>query len=189
VYIPPYPSKKPEKNDSTLKNLSNPIFDPNQHKKEQRQNAKQKLLQTEEENQNTFQILAMKWLAIRKNEWSHSSYDKNYGQLKKHVFPEIGSLPITKLTKAQVSSTLDKIAKRGLIDTAHRAARLVRNILEYACNIGLIELIPMGSTKTFLTTNKSKPLPSVIDPSEIGQLLSDVTRFVVFLAVTCVNQI
>jgi len=162
------------------KKLIESNIEPNQHKKEQRQNAKKKLLQvqkSEEENQNTFQILARKWLAIRKNEWSISNYDKNYGQLKNHAFPEIGSIPITKLTKAQVSSTLDKIAKRGLIDTAHRVARLIRNILEYACDIGLIELIPMGSTKTFLTTNKSKPLPSVIDTSEIGQLLLDIDGY------------
>ena len=148
--------------------------DPSQAKQAARQAnieaAKQK--QKEANNdQNTFEAVARQWFAIHKTEWVPSHATRQLRRMERHIFTKIGDVPITELTKKQVSDTLVAIAETGSHDIAHRVAQLARSVLLYACDRGILEAVPMGNMKSLLPTPTTKPMPAVLDPAKIGDLL------------------
>jgi len=50
----------------------------------------------------------------------------------------------------QVAEKKKQIAERGTHDIAHRMAQITRSILNYACDSGLIDAVPMGDMKSVL---------------------------------------
>jgi len=157
------------------KKLLDQSIDPSLHKKANRQAAfdaiQNKNLEDEGEK-NTFEVVARHWFELKKPGWAPSHASKLMGRLERHLFPCIGSIPISKLQKQQVAKAIDKISSRGTLDIAQRIAQLTRNILIYAMDTGLIDSVPMGSTKNILPSGRmQKPMPALTDPKDIGELL------------------
>ena len=157
-----------------IKLLLSDGVDPNQHKKELRQANVAAATQMQEkiiDDGNTFEVIAYQWLEIRSAEWVDSHYQKQVGRLQRHVFPAIGSVPVSQLKREQIANTLISISKSGSHDIARRMTQVTRNILNYACNRGLIEAVPMGDMKAVLPVPVSTKMPAITDIKRIGVLL------------------
>ncbi|NWF37267.1 integrase arm-type DNA-binding domain-containing protein [Mariprofundus sp. KV] len=157
-----------------IKVLLSTGIDPNQQKKELRQANIAAAIQKKETSiadSNTFEVVAYEWLDVRSAEWVDSHYRKQVGRLQRHIFPVIGSIPISQLKRDQIADVLIFISKSGSHDIARRMTQVTRNILNYACNRGLIEAVPMGDMKAVLPVPVSTKMPAITDATRIGLLL------------------
>ena len=111
---------------------------------------------------NLFESLALKWLSIKEKELEQSTIRKHRSRLKKYLLPQLGHIPITKLTRRQILDVGEKIQATGALHEAHRVLRLCKQILEYATWNDLLNYnIAYGLTKGLAaarTTHRAAPL-------------------------------
>lgn len=99
---------------------------------------------------NTFQDIALQYLELEKHRIAENTYIKKEGKLVKHVFPYIGSLPISELTAPYVISKMKHLEAEGKIHTLHKTINIINNIMTYGLNIGVIDQNPLfGIGKAF----------------------------------------
>lgn len=112
-----------EKRDEARKLLMNGI-DPVQHKREKRHN--QYL-----ESENTFEALARDWHAV----WKANKQEKHafviMNRLERDVFPEIGKLPVSKITPRMILEVMRKTEARGAYDVARRIKQTCGQVFQY----------------------------------------------------------
>lgn len=68
----------------------------------------------------TFEAVARAWLAVRRDEWAPSYFDKIEARLINDVFPHIGSTPAGDVTPPDLLALLRRIEARGAIESARR---------------------------------------------------------------------
>jgi len=125
----------------------------------------------------TFEVVGRQWFNTHKSEWVESHAKRQIGRLERHLFPSIGDIPLAQLTKAQVANALKQIAERGTHDIAHRMAQITRSILNYACDSGLIDAVPMGDMKSVLPAPVSTKMPAIVEPKRIGEMMRAIHNY------------
>jgi len=161
----------------SAKKLLEEHIDPNQQKKEDKQEAINKLKlqkRQDEANSHTFEVVAKKWVKLREHNWEPSYTRTVLNRLNRYMLPTLGSKPINEITKLEVSNTIDAVVSAGVLDTAKRVTQYYRNIFEYACDLGLIDAIPLGQTKNLVPRISKTPLPAIVEPKEVGALLRSI---------------
>ncbi|MDQ6962862.1 MAG: integrase arm-type DNA-binding domain-containing protein [Mariprofundaceae bacterium] len=155
-----------EKNTQAHK-LHHDGVDPSQHKKLKKQQAKEK----EQLTANTFEAVAMQWYQIQLTRWTEKHAKTINSRLNSHVFPFIGSVPVGQLTRQQVINIIKSVIDKGTIEAAKRIAQICRQVLEYACDSGYINAVPMGNMKSLFPDHVAKPMPAILEPHKIGDLM------------------
>jgi len=125
----------------------------------------------------SFEKIARQWHNTHVDGWVEKHGSTILRRFEIHVFPRIGKVAITELTKAQVADVIMTIANHGTLEIAKRIGQIIRQVLEYACDIGLIELVPMGNTKNILPKRKATPMPAITDRDRIGLLLHSIQDY------------
>ena len=75
--------------------------DPSHEKKKNKHGLK-------EAHNNTLEVVTAEWLAMRKNELSHSYYEDVKNALKNHVLPFLGDRPMSNISPSEVLEVLKK---------------------------------------------------------------------------------
>ena len=86
----------------------------------------------EERAANSFEVVAREWLAVKAHEWTVRQHDKERDRLQNHAFPWIGKLPVTEIGVAEIRPLLDRIAKRGHLEQAHRLRFQLSRVFQFA---------------------------------------------------------
>lgn len=87
-------------------------------------------------SEDTFHALAQRWLAKRKR-WSEIHRRKSLQALERDVFPYIGKLPVRDITAAMIAKMMERVASRGVHDTATKILQHVTRIFDLARTEGL----------------------------------------------------
>jgi len=163
-----------------VKDLLTAGIDPNQHKREQRRANMEASRRQEFESiaeVNTFEVVARQWHSTHEGGWSFKHAKTILRRFELHVFPALGPIQVTQITKSQVADMLTAIVEIGTVEIAKRIAQITRQVLEYACDRGLIDAIPMGNVKNILPQRKAKPMPAITDSKRIGDLLRSIYAY------------
>jgi len=163
-------------------------IDPSQKKQsDRRDKLAQATAQKEQESvdANTFEVVARQWHSTHKKNWSDKHATTILRRFELHVFPAIGSVPVAKLRKSQVADVLTSIVEHGSVEIAKRIGQIVRQVLEFASDKGLIDAIPMGSVKTLIPARKAKPMAAIIEPKRIGELMRAIHAYQGTFVVCC----
>lgn len=116
------------------------------------------------DSENTFEIVARRWMELKKPNWSAVHAKDVERSLERDVFPSIGDLPITAIESPKVLDVLNAVAARGAIETAHRVCQRISDIYVYAIPAGLAKANPAASMiKALPKVPRSKKQPSIID--------------------------
>lgn len=84
--------------------------------------------------------------------------------LERDIYPQIGALPIVSIKAPQLLEVLQKVEKRGSIETAHRLRQRCAGIFAYGVGGGLCEANPAaGLVANLKDKPKAKKQPSIID--------------------------
>jgi len=84
--------------------------------------------------------------------------------LERDVFPIIGNLPITSIKAPKMLEVLQKVEKRGAIETAHRLRQRCTMVFAYGIGAGLCETNPAAGLSANLKMKpRAKSQPSIVD--------------------------
>lgn len=117
-----------------------------------------------EANRNTFEVVARRWYDLRKPTWAHVHANDVITSLERDIFPHIGDLPITTIKAPKLLEVLQKVEKRGAIETAHRLRQRCSAVFVYGIGGGLCDADPAaGLGGNLKDVPKAKKQPSIID--------------------------
>nr|WP_314862422.1 integrase arm-type DNA-binding domain-containing protein [uncultured Undibacterium sp.] len=122
-------------------------------------------------NANTFEKIAREWHANRLSTWSQSTAKNTIDRLQNDIFPEIGKLPIGKITHQQMIAALRKIEARGAGEVAHRLKATCARVFSYASQHGIENKNPAADLKDVLKHVKSEHF-ATITPEELPAFLA-----------------
>ena len=117
-------SEAREKKEISKKKIKEGI-DPIQEKRQSKNQLKRK-------HDNTFEKVALEWL----EKWSHGRTGREaeirLSRLKRHIFSNLGDIPIQDITTDQLIATIKKIEDKGTLAEAKKTRGIVNLIFKYA---------------------------------------------------------
>ena len=126
---------------------------------------------------NSFEVVAREWFSKYSPGWVKSHSGKILKRLENDVFPWIGDRAIAELTPADVLKVLQRIEKRGAVDTAHRAHQNIAQVFRYAIATGRVAADPSASLKGALTPLKGGHHAAITDPKAVGGLIRAIDTY------------
>jgi len=122
------------------------------------------------EGENTFERIARNWLELRQSGLNEKYRTQCLARMEQHIFPMIGDLPITEITIPDVVRVIEKIGKRGTIETAKRMKQLISQTFRYAAQRGVCQHNPAADLRDVLPTPERKH-HAAVPPNEFKALL------------------
>ena len=144
-------------------------IDPSAERKARRQQA-------QIDTTNSFQQQALEWFERQKILWVDSHTRDVKRRLEANLFPDLGPLPIDRITPVQVLDTLRKMEARGAVDLAHRVMQVASQVFRYAIACGRCTVDPTAGLRGALTPHVQKHQPA-IQPDELPTLLHAIDHY------------
>lgn len=127
-------------------------------------------LQKQENFENTFGVLAQKWLKLKKETVKPETADKAYRSLEKHVLPSLQNVPINKIKPKMVIDILEPVKSNGSLETVKRLCRVINEIMRIAVASGIIEVNYLADiTKLFPAPKKVNM--ATLSPERLPELM------------------
>jgi hypothetical protein len=99
----------------------------------------------------TFQQVAEDWLPLQA--WKSVSAEKNRQRLVRYAYPKFGDTPVSEITALMIKDVIAEIGQKTR-ETARRVLILVRGVMSYALELGLIPSDPTPSRKACIGASK-----------------------------------
>ena len=147
-----------------VKKLVSKGIDPVQHR--QMIKASQR-----ESFENSFENVALEWLAKQKQVWTPRHAITVEQRLRKNLLPWIGNRPISEITAPELLKALRRVEARGAVESAHRSRTIAGRFLDMgslvACAIVIMRLI----IRDALQPRTPKKMAAITDPIKVGGLM------------------
>jgi integrase len=124
-----------------------------------------------QEDANTFEAVALKWLALK--DWEEVTKSRRLDMLKRVVFPSIGTLPVKQVKSKMLLDVLKEAADNNGVSVMAEAKRTIYGIFSLALEDEMVDGNPVLKWELSLPKNKTQH-KRALAPEEIGQLLRDV---------------
>lgn len=151
------------KRDDARKLLATGV-DPGQHRKAEKAAG-------EDRAANSLEVLAREWHAKQAPTWVKDHGDRIMLRLENDIFPWLGKRPIADVTAKELLATVNRIAERGAVESAHRALQNCGQVFRYAIATGRTERNPVADLRGALPPVKQTHLAAITDPNKVGGLL------------------
>lgn len=123
---------------------------------------------------NTLYAVAEQWLEIKKSKVTEDYATDTWRSLELHIFPDLGKLPIHKITAIKAIETINPLAAKGSLETVKRLCQRLNEIMTYAVNSGLTDSNPLsGIASAFQPPRKTNQL--TISPTELPELMQNLS--------------
>lgn len=119
----------------------------------------------------SFEAVALDWLAVQSSKWASSYGVKVTARLKADVFPFIGARPVAELRPPELLRVFEAIQARGAMETAHRALSECSQVFRFAVRKGLVGSDPCRDLAGALVTPTVRNFAAITDPAQLAQLL------------------
>ena len=126
-----------------------------------------------EQAANSFEVVAREWLAVKSPEWMEETAKRATGWLENNVFPIIGKRPITELeyNAPELLVVLQRMVKRGAVDSAHRVREHMGSVFRYAIATGRAKHDPVADLRDALPKAQATNFAALTKPDDIAALL------------------
>lgn len=146
---------------------------------EEKRAAKTETKELEQIQANTFKTVAEEWHSNYKNQVTENYHEKLQRALELHVYPYIGSKPITTVTRKDIINILQTLKDKDLIETANRIFMLLNKIYMYAVTL---EKTPHNITadidKKIILGKRERPnYPTFTQEKDIKGLLLSIDEY------------
>ena len=92
-----------------------------------------------------------------------------------HVFPDLGTTPISAITAPQVIKLLRPLETKGSLETVKRLSQRLNEIMTYGVNSGLIHSNPLSGIRSVFKKPKKKNM-AALAPDELKELMMTVAN-------------
>ncbi|WP_295543842.1 integrase arm-type DNA-binding domain-containing protein [uncultured Thiohalocapsa sp.] len=120
---------------------------------------------------NSFEVIAREWYARNLPTWTEGHAKRILRRLERDIFPWIGNRPIAEITAPQLLGAVQRIERRGALETAHRALSNCGQVFRYAIATARAERDPSTDLRGALPPVKPTHFAAVTEPAQIGPLL------------------
>lgn len=121
--------------------------------------------------EDTFELVGTEWISVRGARWSQTYRHKIKTMLERHLYPAIGTMPITRVGAPLLLSVLRPIEASGKTDLAHTLLQQAASIFRFAIATGRAVNDPAAALRGALAPHREKNLPAITTPEEFGNLL------------------
>lgn len=126
----------------------------------------------------TFEAVAREWHDRKTMSQSENSRKLKIQRLTKHVFPHIGPILITELTRPDLVKTLMAVEESGTSDMPKRVAGIIDAVCRYACDVGYTDKYFSHSLCRSLSRRSVKGHRAAITaPEEVRHLLIAIDNY------------
>lgn len=125
---------------------------------------------------NTFESVALDWLALHIDEWKPPTVANHTRYLNLHILPKLGKLPIDQIEGKDVLAALKPLEKNGLLETAKRCRQTCGNVFRHGVALGRCKYDPTATIESAMKAPQTTHFKSV-QASDMPQLLSDIDGF------------
>jgi len=165
---------------SSAKNLLAQEIDPQEHREEQKRTSAIA-------HANTLEHIASKWLHVKKATVSKDHAEDTWRSLELHIFPDLGKMPIHKISAVKTIETIQPIAAKGSLETVKRLCQRLNEVMIYAVNAGIIDSNPLaGISKAFQNPIK-KHLPA-LKPKDLPLFMTALSKASIKLTTRCLIE-
>lgn len=129
------------------------------------------------DNSKLFRVAAEKWFMFKKGSHAYTTYNRNLGAIRKHIFPILGDKSLDDITQDEILDIATKMQDNGTLEMAKRVVRLVGQIYKFARRkLKLTKNNPTIGLVEDLEDHKVKHMPR-ISILELPQLITDIQRY------------
>ncbi len=147
--------------------------DPVAKRKEEKQQKEKMQEEAEREQQDSFENIALEFLAQKKEVWSKDHHTQVTRSLRKDAFPVIGKTPVAKVTPQDILVIIHTIQDRGSYEIASKVLQRIKKVCSYAVQTGRATYNPASEMKNVLEprpVTHRKALPKNDLPEFFAQL-------------------
>lgn len=155
-------------------------IDPKEHRDEQSRIS-------EDAHGNTLEYVAAQWLEIKKTTITPDHATDTWRSLELHVFPNMGKIPLHKITAIKAIDTLKPLAAKGSLETIKRLCQRLNEIMVYAVNTGIIENNPLTGIRQAFQNPAKQHLPT-LKPEELPTLLQKLSTASIKYTTRCLIE-
>ena len=154
--------------------------DPKEHRDEQQRTEQSAL-------SNTLHAIAEQWLAIKRSKVTEAYATDTWRSLELHIFPDLGKLPIHKITATKAIDTIKPIAAKGSLETVKRLCQRLNEIMTFAVNSGFIDTNSLsGIASAFQPPRRTNQL--TLPPAELPELMQHLSVASIKLTTRCLIE-
>ncbi|MBQ0724275.1 MAG: tyrosine-type recombinase/integrase [Cycloclasticus sp.] len=136
---------------------------------------------------NTLEHIAAKWLEVKKSTVSTDHAADTWRSLELHIFPDLGKVPIHKISAVKTISIVETVAAKGSLETVKRLCQRLNEVMIYAVNSGIITSNPLaGISKAFQQPIKQH-LPT-LEPSQLPRFMTTLSQASIKLTTRCLIE-
>lgn len=138
-------------------------IDPKSHREEAHQLKKNAL-------ENTFGVLADKWLILKKEQVKLETAEKAWKSLEKHVLHELKNIPVDAIKPKTIIDILNPIKNKGNLETVKRLCRYINEVMRLAVAGGHIEVNYLADITRLFPAPKKQNM-ATIKPERLPDLM------------------
>ena len=120
---------------------------------------------------NTLELVAAKWFAVKKTKITEDFSKDVWRSLDSHIFPKLGSRPISQINAPMVIEVINPVAARGNLETVKRLCQRLNEIMTFSVNTGVIHHNPLAGIRESFAKPVKKHNPT-LEPDELPLLMS-----------------
>jgi len=155
-------------------------IDPKEHRDEENRT-------NEAAHSNTLEHIAAKWIEVKKAKVSADHAADTWRSLELHIFPNLGKVPIHKITAVKAIDIINPIAAKGSLETVKRLCQRLNEIMVYSVNTGLVDNNPLAGIGKAYQTPVKQHLPT-LKPEQLPTLLKTLSFASIKTTTRCVIE-
>ncbi|MDA1348597.1 MAG: integrase arm-type DNA-binding domain-containing protein [Chloroflexi bacterium] len=126
----------------------------------------------------TFEAVAREWCdQVHRHQVVEAHAKRNLRRLELHAFPAMGREPIAEITSGFLLDVLQRLQRKGRVETAHRVRTLCGQVFRYAIVQGRAERDVAADLKGALRTAEVQHHAALTDPAQFARLLRAIDSY------------
>jgi len=166
-----------DRRDETRKLLANGI-DPSE-------NRKAKRLARADGAANSLEVITREWFAKYSRNWVPNHSNRVIRLFENNIFPWLGGRPIADITSPELLAAIQRIEKRGALETAHRALQNCGMVFRYAIASGRAANDPTLALRGALAPYKGTHFAAATEPKDFAKILRAICGYEGTPSVSC----
>lgn len=120
--------------------------------------------------EHTFENVATAWFELKKDSVTPAYAEDIWRSLTLHVFPKLGTTPISQISAPAVIELLRPLETKGSLETVKRLSQRLNEIIIYGVNSGLIFANPLSGIRAVFKKPKKQNM-AALHPDELPELM------------------
>lgn len=139
------------------------------------------------ETEHTFENVATAWFELKKDSVTPAYAEDIWRSLTLHVFPDLKTTPLSKITAPMIIELLRPIEAKGSLETVKRLSQRLNEIMTYGVNSGLIFANPLSGIRAVFKKPKKENM-AALSPDELPELMLEIANAAIKRTTRCLIE-